>query len=1562
MNRIGLIIVVISMAWACDSGNGSVTNVPQDIPVEDEGSVLDSVSCTPACDGRECGDDGCGGTCGSCPVVAPVCDKGACVLECTPDCEGLECGDDGCGGDCGSCDDGLACTIESCSAGVCGSLIQAYFCLLDGTCVSSGTVDPLDPCGICLPGAAQDAWSTAEDGTPCGGKRICFAGGCCDPVAGCDGIECGDDGCGGSCGDCPEEQSCVEGACVLDCLPSCDGKPCGDDGCGGSCGDCAAGYACEEDEGAGTAACVAECAELCLGLECGPAGDDDECDCGTCDDQDVCTDDACGGDGICAFTDNEAPCDDGNPCTGDDACDEGTCVGGFLPLEQLIELECICGVDADCLPIENDDVCDGTLVCADPGGASPAVCDVDPSTILDCDDGKPCTDDTCDPVLGCVYEADDDNACADADPCNGIETCISGVCFPGQPLACDDFNPCTDDTCAALQGCVYTPDDGNVCADGDGCDGVESCSGGQCTPGVPMDCDDGDKCTADTCAPETGCSHVPAAGVCDDGLDCTADACADDECSHTLQPFYCILDDLCVPSGAEDPGNSCQKCAPTLSMDEWTYLGDGIPCGLGMVCYQGACCDHATSCALNDCGADGCGGVCGTCPADWSCQDGLCVAGPCDPDCEGKVCGPDGCGDVCGTCEGNEFCTLAGSCVCIPDCTDKQCGDNGCGGTCGTCPENWSCDAGICTQGPCDPDCDGKACGSDGCGDVCGTCAGNQFCTIAGACVCIPDCTDKQCGDNGCGGSCGSCPVDWTCDSGLCLEDPCDPDCEGKACGPDGCGDICGTCPGNHFCTLAGACFCLPECSGKQCGDNGCGGACGTCPAGWSCEAGLCEEGPCEPDCDGKTCGPDGCGDSCGSCPVNHFCSLDGTCFCLPSCSGKQCGDNGCGGNCGICLDGWSCADGLCSEDPCEPDCDGKECGSDGCGDVCGTCGPGFTCSGGTCTEINPGDSCQGNCTASADSCDCDELCFVLGSCCADVCDACPDLDGCTCGDAACDAGAGEDCATCPADCACTECGEECVDGECAFTACDGNACGDDGCGGDCGSCEVPSAPCVTGAFCVEGTCQVQVQSFYCLVEGVCVPSGTENPENSCQKCLPNVAQIGWSSIEDGTDCGDGNACHQGVCCVYDCAGKECGPDGCGGTCGECTGEVTCSINGLCNGCEDGNAVDWDGCTGGEISEFQVNGYWTGNQQNSRLAVLENDGFAVTWEYAAGGTAATDVHFRMFDPEGTPMGIESVVHSSVQGQQQTPRILATPGGGCIVFWQQYPVGETQFDIFAQRYLPSGEKDGDPFVASPDSSAHDRYAEAVLLEGGELMVIWTIDYHVYGRRMLLDGTPLGIQIDIAYASSNSISLTALPGGGFLVTYLAKVGGSQGKYKVHGRWFDEYGIAQGQGVLIEDQGDTLHQTAPRAMLTSNDELVVAWSAYYNGDGSGYGSFARMLTASGDPIGDLFPVNTTTQSDQNGPRPLALGDGRFAIVWNGNGPGDNGGAFLQRFEPDTAKLGIETRVNTYTEDAQWSQDVDSFSDGSFMVLWQSANQDGSSNGIYAQRFSSEGHKLYR
>ena len=126
----------------------------------------------------------------------------------------------------------------------------------------------------------------------------------------------------------------------------------------------------------------------------------------------------------------------------------------------------------------------------------------------DCDDGGTIDGDCC--SSSCAFESagsvcDDGDACTQNDTCDG-----SGRCT-GPPLDCNDGNLCTDDACDPATGCTSIPNT-DSCDDGDACTTPDTCAGGACAGGPPLDCDDNDPCTAESCDALTGCAHDPIIG------------------------------------------------------------------------------------------------------------------------------------------------------------------------------------------------------------------------------------------------------------------------------------------------------------------------------------------------------------------------------------------------------------------------------------------------------------------------------------------------------------------------------------------------------------------------------------------------------------------------------------------------------------------------------------------------------------------------------------------------------------------------------------------------------------------------------------------------------------------------------------------------------------------------------------------------------------------------------------------------------------------------------------------------------------------------------------------
>lgn len=361
---------------------------------------------------------------------------------------------------------------------------------------------------------------------------------------------------------------------------------------------------------------------------------------------------------------NGGPCDDGDACTNNDRLTCGACIG--TPVDCNDENACTAdacdAASGQCVNMPNDDaVCSDANLCTIADTCEGGVCR---GTPRNCDDGNGCTVDSCDASSGqCVNMPNDGAACFDANPCTIADTCEGGVCR-GMLRDCDDENGCTADSCDPISGqCVNMPDDDAACFDANLCTTSDRCEGGVCR-GTPRDCNDENDCTADSCDPATGtcvfdpqdglacddgdiCSHgdqcvgSSCSGspyVCNDGLACTDEVCdGDGGCDVELKPGWCRIEGVCHLDGDQNPENPCLYCKASVSSDSWTMASggcdDGDDCTFDDSCVAGVCqgiefsCDDGRTCTDDKCRPDG------TCTNTYDPLSGECfIQGACVAD------------------------------------------------------------------------------------------------------------------------------------------------------------------------------------------------------------------------------------------------------------------------------------------------------------------------------------------------------------------------------------------------------------------------------------------------------------------------------------------------------------------------------------------------------------------------------------------------------------------------------------------------------------------------------------------------------------------------------------------------------------------------------------------------------------------------------------------------------------------------------------------------------------------------------------------------------------------
>ena len=326
--------------------------------------------CAPACLGKECGNDGCGGLCGLCPGENAKCIQGECV--CTPDCGCKQCGSDGCGGNCGECPDGNGCQQTTCDDGVCRYVAQPE----QGCCNDTADCEDGDPCTdhFCYEQECLTAPATGccGDDAECGEPDICEVAHFCDPLLHvCDVLKK------------DQETQKAEG---LEC---CQGDE-----------DCQAGGLWEEDTDAD-----------------GQPGPDDP------DSVDLCIE------GLCVHVENPWECGCG-PAVQDDCppnehlCKENICVEECVCVPDWIEGCCLLDSDCKTTNVGVTTWCQDNLCISEP---KPWHCDSD----WMCYDGNLCNWYTC--FLGMCYKTPNPNVsdcCMTNDDCDDCDDCTVDTCGP----------------------------------------------------------------------------------------------------------------------------------------------------------------------------------------------------------------------------------------------------------------------------------------------------------------------------------------------------------------------------------------------------------------------------------------------------------------------------------------------------------------------------------------------------------------------------------------------------------------------------------------------------------------------------------------------------------------------------------------------------------------------------------------------------------------------------------------------------------------------------------------------------------------------------------------------------------------------------------------------------------------------------------------------------------------------------------------------------------------------------------------------------------------------------
>ncbi len=233
-------------------------------------------------------------------------------------------------------------------------------------------------------------------------------------------------------------------------------------------------------------------------------------------------------------------------------------------------------------------------------------------------------------------------------------------------------------------------------------------------------------------------------------------------------------------------------------------------------------------------------------------------------------------------------------------------------------------------------------------------------------------------------------------------------------------------------------------------------------------------------------------------------------------------------------------------------------------------------------------------------------------------------------------------------------------------------------------------------------------------------------------------------------------------------------------------------------------------------------------------------------------------------------------------------------------------------------------------------------------------IFLLLYAATGGAVFAEGYLRGPERPISPAAAGpqlNAKVAVREGGDFMVVWSGYGGGYT--TGIFGRRFDQGGTPLGPSFQISTY-TTYSQEVP-AVAAGEGIFFVVWNSY--GDGSSDAVFGRTFDVNG-PLGPPFQVNTYTTGSQFGPSVATDGSGTFIVVWASPGQdGSSEGIVGRLLDRRGVGLSPEFIVNTYTTGDQQRPAVDMDASGEFVVTWDSAGLDGSGRGVAARRFNAFG-----
>ena len=359
----------------------------------------------------------------------------------------------------------------------------------------------------------------------------------------------------------------------------------------------------------------------------------------------------------------------------------------------------------------------------------------------------------------------------------------------------------------------------------------------------------------------------------------------------------------------------------------------------------------------------------------------------------------------------------------------------------------------------------------------------------------------------------------------------------------------------------------------------------------------------------------------------------------------------------------------------------------------------------------------------------------------------------------------------------------------------------------------------------------------------------------------------------------------------------------------------------------------------------------TNNQSQTDASMDSTGNYVVVWREETTDPNLNDIYARLFEPDGTPKGVEFRVNDAMNENHQAPAVSHRANGDFIVVWN------SNQQILAKKY----DKDGVELLAETEIAKDDvdgfgnftvSNPDVAINKNGNYVIVYQQDYAADTRKVtmkLFNVTDVLLKTTQLEDKSISYQLpkTAIAETGHFMVVMATYSGinppaavDDDSYDIVKQSFDNNGDLV-NGIIIVNMTITNAQITSDVAMDKNGNTFVAWTEI---TGAGSGDIkGQYYKSDGTTDGVEFDVNATPFGEQLLTAVSMNANGDHIAVWESTiQDGDGSGIYSQYFDRNKAKQGTEFRVNTIATGNQQAAAVVINQTGNVIYTWQENRSD--------------------